>query len=97
MAQKNNNHLIYLKSSELGNVTQMELLDWEVTISKIVDMILKEQTPNNLLAIRPLLYELITKYIEPSVILQKLAFGLIQKVNNLLKTKIIEQAAHHVS
>lgn len=83
------------RHSELGNVTQMELLDWEVTISKIVDMILKEQTPNNLLAIRPLLYELITKYIEPSVILQKLAFGLIQKVNNLLKTKIIEQAAHH--
>ncbi|KAI9273612.1 DNA clamp loader [Sporodiniella umbellata] len=84
-----------VRHSDLTKVTQMDDLDWEVTISLIVNAILKEQTPNSLLAIRPLLYELIVKYIEPTVILKKITFGLLKKIDNSLKPKIVEKAAYH--
>jgi replication factor C subunit 3/5 len=75
----------------------MHNLDWEVAISKIVDMMIKDQSPNTLVAIRPHLYELITKNIESNTILKKLTFILLNKVDSSLKPKIVEKAAYHVS
>ncbi|KAG1057520.1 hypothetical protein G6F43_000639 [Rhizopus delemar] len=54
-----------------------------------------DQSPNTLVAIRPHLYELITKNIESNTILKKLTFILLNKVDSSLKPKIVEKAAYH--
>lgn len=78
-------------------MTQIDELDWEIAISKMTDMMIKEPTPASLITIRQHLYDLVIKYIEPTVILKKLAFVLMNKVDNSLKLNIIERAAYYVS
>lgn len=68
-----------------------------MAISRVADLILAEQSPSRLLIVRSHLYDIITKCIQSTVILKRLAFFLIQKVNEPMKLKIIEQAAYHVS
>lgn len=89
--------LICVYSSDLSKVTEVDSLDWEIAISKIADMILQEQSPQRLLAIRQHLYDLIIKCIQPSLIIKKLTFYLLDKVDPSLKLQILEKAAFHVS
>jgi hypothetical protein len=86
-----------INSSDLTSITQPESLDWEMAIAKIAGLIIQEQSPARLLVIRAQLYDLITKCIQPSVILKRLTFYLLDKVNDSIKLKIIERAAYHVS
>jgi replication factor C subunit 3/5 len=86
-----------VKHPDLKSVLQPESLDWEMAISKIADMIIAEQSPLKLLAVRAQLYDLITKCIQSSVILKILTFYLLEKVSDPIKLKIIEKAAYHVS
>lgn len=81
----------------MSKVTEVDPLDWEIAISKIADMILQEQSPQRLLAIRQHLYDLIIKCIQPSLIIKKLTFYLLDKVDPSLKLQIVEKAAFHVS
>ncbi|KAI7907029.1 DNA clamp loader [Cokeromyces recurvatus] len=80
---------------DLTNVTRPEDLDWEKAIAKIADAIITEQSATKLLQIRGYLYDLITKCIQPSIILKRLSFYLIEKVPESIKLQIIEQAAFH--
>jgi replication factor C subunit 3/5 len=72
-------------------------LDWEKAIAKVAALIIAEQTPARLLQVRGHLYDIITKCIQPSVILKRLSFYLVDQVPEPVKIKIIEQAAFHVS
>ncbi|KAG1409157.1 hypothetical protein G6F60_000886 [Rhizopus arrhizus] len=84
-----------VRHPDLSKVTQIDELDWEIAISKMTDMMIKEPTPASLITIRQHLYDLVIKYIEPTVILKKLAFVLMNKVDNSLKLNIIERAAYY--
>ncbi|KAI8139106.1 DNA clamp loader [Fennellomyces sp. T-0311] len=84
-----------VKNANLGEVHQADKRDWEIVINKIVKMIIKEQSTANLLAIRTHLYELITHYIQPSLILKNVALGLCATMDEHMKRIIIDKAAYH--
>lgn len=71
-------------------------MDWEKAIAKIAELILQEQSPARLLVVRTHFYDLISKCIQPSIILKRLAFYLMERVSDDLKLKFIEKAACHV-
>lgn len=83
-------------SPDLSNVSKPEDLDWGKAIAKLANMIIREQSASQLLSIRTNLYDLIIKCIQPTVILKTLTFYLINQVPEVIKPKIIEQAAFHV-
>lgn len=68
-----------------------------MAIARVAELILAEQSPARLLIVRSHLYDIITKCIQSSVILKRLAFYLLEKVDETMKLKIIEKAAFHVS
>lgn len=72
-------------------------MDWEKAIAKIAELIIQEQSPTRLLLIRTQFYDLISKCIQPSIILKRLTFYLMERVSDDLKSKFIEKAAYHVS
>lgn len=80
----------------MTSITRPENLDWELAISRVADLILAEQSPARLLLVRSHFYDIMIKCIQPSVILRRLAFFLMEKVDESMKLKIIEKAAFHV-
>jgi replication factor C subunit 3/5 len=89
--------LYIIISPDLSSINRPEDLDWEKAIAKMAALIIAEQTPSRLLQIRGQLYDIITKCIQPSVILKRLSFYLVEQVPEPVKIKIIEQAAFHVN
>lgn len=75
----------------------MEGVDWELAISKIAGLILKEQSANQLIQIRGLMYELLSRSIQPDLIMKRLAFELADKMDLPMQKVVIEKAAYHVS
>lgn len=90
------NFILFI-STDLTSITQPESLDWEMAIAKVAKLILEEQTPARLLMVRSHLYDIITKCIQSSVIIKRLTFFLIDKMDEPMKLKVIERAAFHVS
>ena len=84
-------------SPDLTAISQPDDLDWEKAIALVADAIIKEQSANKLLQIRTQLYDIITKCIQPSIILKRLTFYLLERVPEPVKIKIIQQSAFHVS
>ncbi|RCI02776.1 Replication factor C (RF-C) subunit, partial [Rhizopus stolonifer] len=84
-----------VRHSDLSTLTRPEDLDWEKAIAKIAHMIIIEQSPAKLLQVRTQLYDLIVKCIQPSVILKRLSFYLLNQVPEQVKLQIIEKAAYH--
>ncbi|KAI8388776.1 DNA clamp loader [Radiomyces spectabilis] len=84
-----------VRHPDLADVQRPEKLDWEVAINKIAKMILEEQSPARLLAVRTHLYDLISHCIQSSLIIKNLAFELADAVDNDFKKIIIEKAAFH--
>ncbi|KAI9363825.1 DNA clamp loader [Pilaira anomala] len=84
-----------VKHTDLTSITQPESLDWEMAIAKVAKLILEEQTPARLLMVRSHLYDIITKCIQSSVIIKRLTFFLIDKMDEPMKLKVIERAAFH--
>lgn len=84
-----------VKHPDLTSISQPDHLDWEKAIAKIADLIIQEQSPARLLAVRTHFYDLISKCIQPSIILKRLTFYLMERVSDDLKIKFIEKAACH--
>ncbi|GAA5810562.1 hypothetical protein MFLAVUS_003985 [Mucor flavus] len=84
-----------VKHSDLTTITQPESLDWEMAIARIAGLILEEQSPARLLAVRSHLYDIITKCIQSSIIIKRLAFYLTRNMDEEMKLKVIERAAFH--
>ncbi|KAI9016365.1 putative subunit of DNA replication factor C (RF-C) [Phycomyces nitens] len=83
------------QNEDLTLVNSVENLDWEQAILNIADKILKEQTIQNVLAIRGLLYDLVSHCIEGSVIIKYLTMYLIKRMDEEMKNTVIELGAKH--
>jgi replication factor C subunit 3/5 len=70
-------------------------LDWEQFVAKIVNLIMAEQSPAQLLKVRTDLYELLANCIPPEVILKSIAVGLMAKIDSSLKYDVAHWAAHY--
>jgi len=68
---------------------------WEMFIDEIACLIIQEQSPRRLMKIRGKVYELLCNCIPPSEIIKRLAQGLISKVDDVLRPKIVELAHKH--
>ncbi|PHT37162.1 Replication factor C subunit 3 [Capsicum baccatum] len=70
-------------------------MDWEQYVSEIASDIMKEQSPKRLFEVRGKLYELLTNCIPPEVILKRLLFELLKKLDSELKHEVSNWAAHY--
>ena len=71
--------------------------DWEIYSNETAEMIIKVQSPEQLLLVRARMYELLVHAIPPRLILKTLADYLVTKVDESIKEKVIEKAAMFVS
>ncbi|KAJ8534370.1 hypothetical protein K7X08_007694 [Anisodus acutangulus] len=70
-------------------------MDWEQYVSEIASDIMKEQSPKRLFEVRGKLYELLTNCIPPEIILKRLLFELLKKLDSELKHEVSHWAAHY--
>ncbi|KAI9317428.1 P-loop containing nucleoside triphosphate hydrolase protein [Dichotomocladium elegans] len=84
-----------VKHPDLTIVQVPELVDWQIVIQRVAKMILEEQTPSKLFATRTHLYELITRGIDPTVIIKGITFELLTKMDSKMQRIIVEKAAYH--
>ncbi|CAI8595029.1 unnamed protein product [Vicia faba] len=70
-------------------------MDWEEYISEIASDIMKEQSPKRLFQVRGKLYELLINCIPPEIILKRLLYELLRKLDAELKHEICHWAAYY--
>jgi replication factor C subunit 3/5 len=75
-----------------ANIT-VQKTDWEAYISLLASEILREQSPQKLLAAREKLYELLVNCIPADVIITTLALELCKFLDDCVKHEVIEWAA----
>jgi len=72
---------------------QPELADWQKHIATIASDIMREQSPNQLMAVRGKLYELLGHCVPPSMLLRELCDSLLSKCDASLAPVIVEHAS----
>ncbi|KAJ8763204.1 hypothetical protein K2173_025589 [Erythroxylum novogranatense] len=70
-------------------------MDWEEYISEIASDVMREQSPKRLFQVRGKLYELLTNCIPPEIILKRLLYELLRKLDEELKHEICHWAAYY--
>ncbi|PRQ45842.1 putative DNA polymerase III, clamp loader complex, gamma/delta/delta subunit [Rosa chinensis] len=70
-------------------------MDWEEYVSEIVSDIMKEQSPKRLYLVRQKLYELLVNCIPPEIILKRLLYELLKKLDAELKHEVCHWAAYY--
>ncbi|PON42099.1 AAA+ ATPase [Trema orientale] len=70
-------------------------MDWEEYISEIASDIMKEQSPKRLYQVRLKLYELLVNCIPPEIILKRLLYELLRKLDAELKHEVCHWAAYY--
>ncbi|KAL0359745.1 UNVERIFIED_CONTAM: Replication factor C subunit [Sesamum angustifolium] len=70
-------------------------MDWEEYVSEIASSIFKEQSPKRLFEVRGKLYELLINCIPPEIILKRLLYELLKKLDSELKHEISHWAAYY--
>lgn len=83
-------------TAEGANAAKLMKADWESFIAETAQMILLEQTPNQLLTVRGRLYELLARCISPTTILKSLVKELAKRIDASAQPMLIEQAAIYV-
>ncbi|KAK3285718.1 Replication factor C (RF-C) subunit [Cymbomonas tetramitiformis] len=73
----------------------IQLTDWEVYITEIASDIIAEQSPKRLYQVRGKFYELLINCIPPELILKKLLFELMKKIDSELKHEVCHWAAYY--
>lgn len=76
-------------------IIQVKVADWEEYISKLANNLIQEQSPQQLVLAREMLYELLTNCIPPDVILKVLVRELLTKLDDQLKHEVIYWAAFY--
>lgn len=71
------------------------LPDWELFIMRCARDILQEQSPNKLLQVRDMLYELLSNCIPPDVIIQTLVRELLKNLDDTLRHEVVHWAAFY--
>ena len=74
---------------------QLQMPDWELYISQMAKEIIQEQSPQKLLRVREMLYDLLTNCIPPDVIMKVLVRELNKSVDEDLKHEVIHLAAFY--
>ena len=69
--------------------------DWENFIDHVAKLICQEQSPDRLLLVRSKLYELLTNCIPPDVVLRTLVSVLLRRVDDQIKTEVVQWAAYY--
>ncbi|KAM0022981.1 putative AAA+ ATPase domain, DNA polymerase III, clamp loader complex, gamma/delta/delta subunit [Helianthus debilis subsp. tardiflorus] len=70
-------------------------MDWEEYVTEIASDIMKEQSPKRLFQVRGKLYELLVNCIPPEIILKRLLFELLKKLDSELKHEVCHWAASY--
>ncbi|XP_047322103.1 replication factor C subunit 3 [Impatiens glandulifera] len=70
-------------------------MDWEEYVSEIASDIMKEQSPKRLFQVRGKLYELLVNCIPPEIILKRLLYELLKKLDDELKHELCHWAAYY--
>nr|GMD44888.1 replication factor C subunit 3 [Ipomoea batatas] len=70
-------------------------MDWEEYVAEIASDIMKEQSPKRLFQVRGKLYELLSNCIPPDIILKRLLFELLKKLDSELKHEVCHWAAYY--
>lgn len=70
-------------------------MDWEEYVSEIASDIMKEQSPKRLFQVRGKLYELLTNCIPAEMILKRLLYELLKKLDSELKHEVSFWAAYY--
>ena len=73
----------------------MQLPDWEIFITRIAREILNEQSPQKLLQVREMFYELLTNCIPVDIIFTVLTRELCKTLDDGLKNELIFWAAYY--
>lgn len=77
------------------NNQPVQTLDWEQYISEIASDIVNEQSPKRLYMVRGKIYELLVNCIPPVVVLKRLLFELMKKLDSELKHEVCHWAAYY--
>jgi len=72
-----------------------QTLDWEQYISEIASDIVNEQSPKRLYMVRGKIYELLVNCIPPEVVLKRLLFELMKRLDSELKHEVCHWAAYY--
>uniref|UniRef100_A0A7N0V3W7 AAA+ ATPase domain-containing protein n=1 Tax=Kalanchoe fedtschenkoi TaxID=63787 RepID=A0A7N0V3W7_KALFE len=70
-------------------------MDWEEYIFEITSDIMKEQSPKRLFQVRGKIYELLINCIPPEIILKRLLYELLRKLDAELKHEVCHWAAYY--
>ncbi|KAI8970506.1 DNA clamp loader [Pilobolus umbonatus] len=85
-----------IHSGSLANITKPDLLSWQIQLHSIADSILKEQNPALLGRIRKQLFQMLSKCLDPTIIIKEITSCIIKCVDDeSLKTDILAAAAYH--
>ncbi|KDN42602.1 P-loop containing nucleoside triphosphate hydrolase protein [Tilletiaria anomala UBC 951] len=84
-----------MQSLDLSGLLDIAKPDWETYTHQTAEMILKQQTPEQLLAVRGKLYELLVHAIPSTLILKTLVNHLVTRVDASLQPQIIDKAAFY--
>jgi len=82
-------------SASLLAVPPIPLPDWEIYIQRVAKEMLQEQSPSKLLAVRDMLYELLTGCIPADVVLCVLCRELFKSLDDSLKHEVAHWAAYY--
>ncbi|CAM8888737.1 unnamed protein product [Rhodiola kirilowii] len=70
-------------------------MDWEEYVFEIASDIMKEQSPKRLFQVRGKIYELLINCIPPEIILKRLLYELLRKLDAELKHEVCHWAAYY--
>lgn len=85
-----------VQSPDLTGPVSIAQPDWQTYCERTADLILSEQTPARLLAVRGRLYELLVHAIPAALIFKTLTDYLVTRVDETLRAPIVEKAAFYV-
>lgn len=86
---------VQIASPQLQAGQVVPLPDWELYICKIARDILQEQSPSKVLAVRDMLYELLTNCIPADVIMTTLSRELMKALDDSLKHEVAHWVAYY--
>ena len=84
-----------VQHSPLAPEQTVVLPDWELYVARISREIMQDQSPNKLLQIRDMLYELLTNCIPADVIIRTLTRELCKSLDDSLKHELVHWAAYY--
>ncbi|KAF3486961.1 hypothetical protein F2Q69_00056194 [Brassica cretica] len=70
-------------------------MDWEEYVAEISTDMLREQSPKSLFQVRGKVYELLVNCIPPEVLLKRLLYELLRKLDSELKLEVCHWAAYY--